>query len=210
MKNEGRSTFRKRHYYHVPRMLQKAGLQAPKVNTDILWTSLDGPSAIQNIDCIEFDVNECLAPGFSVSSTDAHSNNPVFATSSVFDRLARQDPRCGDCLLKLILNKTPKGLAPLLPHSGTQAEQRELVIKAIMRYRYTIINPDALFVMVTDAEQVDSLLVNRFVRGRKELAGQLCLNDDVSTNDPQELADVKQAMTELYEGLFPDPSPFEK
>ncbi|EXJ88108.1 hypothetical protein A1O1_05036 [Capronia coronata CBS 617.96] len=210
MKNEGRTTFRKRNYYHVPQLLQKAGLAPPKVNTDILWTSLDGPAAIQNADCIEFDVNECLAPGFSVSSTDARTRNPVFSTAVVFDRLARQEPKCGDCLLKLILNKTPKGLAPLLPRAGTQDAQRELVLKAVMRYRYSIINPDALFVMVTDAEQVDSTLVSRYVRARKELAGQLCLNDDVSTNDPQELADVKQAMTELYEGLFPDPSPFEK
>ncbi|KAL2437062.1 hypothetical protein ABEF94_016065 [Exophiala dermatitidis] len=210
MKNEGRTTYRKRNYYHVPQLLQKAGLAPPKVNTDILWTSLDGPSAIQNADCIEFDLNECLAPGFSVSSTDARTKNPVFSTAVIFDRLARQEPKCGDCLLKLILNKTPKGLAPLLPRAGTQDAQRELVIKAVMRYRYTIINPDALFVMVTDAEQVDSTLVSRYVRGKKELAGQLCLNDDVATNDPQELADVKQAMTELYEGLFPDPSPFEK
>lgn len=210
MRNEGKTTFRKRQYYHVPQLLQKAGLEPPKVNTDILWTSLDGPHAIQGADCIEFDVNECLAPGFSVSSTDARSRNPVFSTSNVFDRLARQDTKCGDCLLKLVLNNTPKGLAPLLPHQDTQAEKRELVVKAVMRYRYTIIKPDALFVMVTDAEQVDSTLVSRFVRSNKELAGQLCLNDDVSTTDPQELADIKQVMTELYQGLFPNPSPYER
>lgn len=210
MQNEGRTTYRKRNYYHVSQLLQKAGLEPPKVNTDILWTSLDGPQAIQNIDCIEFDVNECLAPGFSISSTDARTKSPVFATSNVFDRLARQEPKCGDCLLKLVLNKTPKGLSPLLPRADTQKEQREMVVKAVMRYRYTVSNPDALFVMVTDAEQVDSTLVNRFVRSKKELAGQLCLNDDVSTSDPLELADVKQAMTELYQGLFPDSSPYEK
>ncbi|KIW12645.1 hypothetical protein PV08_09923 [Exophiala spinifera] len=210
MVNEGRNTFRKRNYYHVNEHLQRAGLEPPKVNTDIIWTSLDGPAAIQNADCIEFDVNDCLAPGFSVSSTDAFVKNPVFSTSNIFDRLARQEPKCGDCLLKLILNKKPKGLAPLLPRANTQARQRELVIKAVMRYRFTIIHPDALFVMVTDAEQVDSVLVNRYVRAKKELAGQLCLNDDVTTTDEQELADVQQAMNELYQGLFPDPSQFEK
>ncbi|KAL6242503.1 hypothetical protein RBB50_010643 [Rhinocladiella similis] len=210
MVNEGRTTFRKRNYYHVNQLLQRAGLESPKVNTDILWTSLDGPAAIQNANCIEFDVNECLAPGFSVSSTDAFTKNPVFSTANIFDRLARQEPKCGDCLLKLILNKKPKGLAPLLPRANTQAKQRELVIKAVMRYRFSLIHPDALFVMVTDAEQVDSVLVSRYVRGKKELAGQLCLNDDVTTTDDQELNDVKQAMTELYQGLFPDPSRFEK
>jgi len=209
MSNEGKTSFRKRNYYHVHQLLDKAGLAHPKVNTDILWTFLDGPSAIQGADCSEFDVNECLAPGFSVSSTDESSPNPVFSTAVVFDRLARQNPRCGDCLLKLILNQTPKGLSPLLPHAKTQATQRETVVKAIMRYKFTIINPDALFVMVTDAEQVDSTLVSRYVRGRKDLAGQLCLNDDVTTTNMQELDDVKQAMTELYQGLFPEKSPFE-
>lgn len=34
-------------------------------------------------------------------------------------------------------------------------------LKAAMRYRCIIINPDALFVMVTDAEQVDSTLISR-------------------------------------------------
>ena len=209
MKTEGKTSFRKRNFYHVPQLLERAGLQPPNVNTDVQWTSLDGPVTIQGINCLEFDVNECLAPGFSISSSDEKSQNPVFSSALIFDRVARQNPKCGDCLIKLILNKVPKGLGPLLPHPN-QEKERELVIKAIMRYRYSIINPDALFVMVTDAEQVDSTLVGRYIRGRKQLAGQLCLNDDVSTTDDKELADVQQVMTELYQGLFPEKSPFEK
>jgi hypothetical protein len=209
MKNEGKTSFRRRNFYHVPSMLQKAGLKGPKVNTDIQWTSLDGPAAIREAECGEFDVNECLAPGFSTSKSDEGTRNPVFSSAVIFDRVARQIPHCGDCLLKLLLNQDSRGLAPLLPHADTQPKLREVVVKAAMRYRYTIINPDALFVMVTDAEQVDSTLVRQFVRGKKPLAGQLCLNDDVTTEDEGELQDVMQAMTELYQGLFPEKSQFE-
>jgi hypothetical protein len=209
MGNEGKTSFRRRNFYHVSSMLQKVGLQAPKVNTDIQWTSLDGPAAIREVECGEFDVNECLAPGFSTSKSDEKTRNSVFNSAVIFDRVARQMPQCGDCLLKLLLNQVPRGLSPLLPHADTQPKLREVVVKAAMRYQYTIINPDALFVMVTDAEQVDSTLVRSFVRGKKQLAGQLCLNDDVSTEDPGELQDMMQAMTELYQGLFPEKSPFE-
>ena len=209
MKNEGRNTFRKRNFYHVAQLLERAGLEAPQVNTDIQWTSLDGPAAIRGIDCSEFDVNECLAPGFSSPMSDARTKNPIFSSTVVFDRLARQKPTCGDCLLKLLLNQHARGLSPLLPEKS-KPQKRELVVKAVMRYRYAIIQPDALFVMVTDAEQVDSTLVNRFVRQKKPLAGQLCLNDDVSTEDEVELRDVMSAMTELYQGLFPGKSQFEK
>jgi hypothetical protein len=104
MKNESRATFRSRNYYHCSPLLQKAGFEAPKVNTNALRSSLDGPSAIQNLDCARFDVNRCLAPGFSISFTDAHTGNPIFSTSRIFDRLAREEPECGDCLFKLILN----------------------------------------------------------------------------------------------------------
>jgi hypothetical protein len=209
MKNEKKKSFRRRNFYHLPSLLQKAGLQAPKVNMDIQWTSLDGPTAIREVECGEFDVNDCLAPGFSTSKSDEKTRNPVFSSAVIFDRVARQLPRCGDCLLKLVLNQVGRGLAPLLPRADTQPKQREVVVKAAMRYRYTIINPDALFVMVTDAEQVDSTLVRQFVREKKKLAGQLCLNDDVTTEDEGEIQDVMVAMTELYEGLFPEKSQFE-
>jgi hypothetical protein len=209
MKNEGKKSFRRRNFYHVQSLLQKAGLQGPKVNTDIQWTSLDGPTAIREVECGEFDVNECLAPGFSTSKTDEKTRNHIFSSAVIFDRVARQLPHCGDCLLKLLLNQVARGLAPLLPHANTQSKQREVVVKAVMRYQYTIINPDALFVMVTDAEQVDSTLVRPFVRDKKKLAGQLCLNDDVTTEDEGEIQDVMAVMTELYQGLFPEKSQFE-
>ena len=67
-----------------------------------------------------------------------------------------------------------------------------------MKYRCAINNPGALFVSIIDIEQVDATLTSLVVRGGKELPGQLCFNDGVSTEDPQALADVKEVMTEPY------------
>lgn len=209
MQNEAKASFRKRNFYHVAQRLEKAGLEPPRVHTDHTWTSLDGPSSLQNLDCSEFDVNDCLAPGFSISRTDAKSTNPIFSSAVIFERVARTKPTCGDCLLKLVLNTVPSGLSPVLPSAKTHPEQREIVIKALHRYRYVIADTNAQFVMITDAEQVESTLTMKYINKKKELPGQLCLNDDVTTEDETELNMIQQAMNELYNGLFPEKSSFE-
>jgi len=187
--------------------LEKAGLEGPKVNVDVQWTSLDGPAAIKDIECFEFNVNECLAPGFSTPSPDEVHMNNVFSTASIFDRVARQHPKCGDCLLKLILNRVESGLSTLLPHKQGQSEMRETVIKALWKYQYTIVDPEVYFVMVTDAEQVENVF-KRLVK-RKVKVGQLCLNDDVSTEEESEIENVRQAMMRLMGEMLPEASEFE-
>ncbi|KAK5013830.1 hypothetical protein LTR16_004119, partial [Cryomyces antarcticus] len=159
--------------------------------------------------CVEFNVDECLAPGFSVPSSDDQHRNPVFSTATIFDRVSRQEPKCGDCLIKLLLNRVRKGLSPVLPHKDTQVAKRHTVTKALMRYQYTITNPDALFVMVTDAEQVENVLLNNYVHGSRQVPGQLCLNDDVATENKEQLQDLRDTMRQLFEGLFPQRSRFE-
>lgn len=208
MTNEGQTGFRKRMFYQMSEHLEEAGLEAPKVNVDVQWTSLDGPAAIKDIECFEFNVNECLAPGFSTPSSDEHHKNYVFSTASIFDRVARQNPKCGDCLLKLVLNRAEKGLEPLLPHAQGQKKMRMMIVKALKKYQYTIVDPDAFFVMITDAEQVENVLLKRLLK-RKGSVGQLCLNDDVSTEEEQAVADVRKVMMKLLEGLAPEPSVFE-
>lgn len=200
--------YRKRMFYHMTEHLEDAGLEAPKVNIDVQWTSLDGPATIQNIECLEFNVNECLAPGFSTPSSDANFTNYVFSTASIFDRVSRQHPKCGDCLIKLILNRAEQGLGPLLPYADTQSEARKVVIKAMRKYQYTIVEPDAYFVMITDAEQVENVLMKRMLKKRGKV-GQLCLNDDVSTDEPGAVANVREVMIRLLEGMVPEPSSFE-
>ncbi|KEQ69631.1 hypothetical protein M436DRAFT_55353 [Aureobasidium namibiae CBS 147.97] len=206
--NEGRNSFRKRMYYYVAKSLEDAGLEAPKVNVETTWTSLDGPATIANIDCFEFNVNECLAPGFSSASWDDGSNNPVFSTAAIFDRVARQDPQCGDCLTKLLLNRVEQGLSPLLPHADKDAEHRETVLKALKRYSYVVVEPDALFTMVTDAEQVRVRLIDRLGDPEKQ-AGQLCLNDDVTTDNETELRELRETISTLFNEHWGTPSQFE-
>jgi len=209
MDNETPELFRTRIFYKVGEYLEKAGLQPPKVNTDILWTSLDGPAMIQNLDCDSFDTEDCLAPGFATGVSDAQARSPAFSAAAIFDRVTRENVRCGDCLLKLILNRQASGLGPLLPPRSHP--QRAVVVKAVMRYAYTIVKPDADFYMVTDAEQAEHALLGPYVtNSKKKVSGQICLNDDVVTTDDDELDKLKAVMQQLFEGLLPDPSRFEK
>jgi len=209
MAKESDTGFRKRMFYHVNEHLEDAGLEPPQVNIDIQWTSLDGPAAIRDIECFEFNVNECLAPGFSTPTSDEATINHVFSSASIFDRVARQHPKCGDCLLKLILNQQEKGLGPLLPHADTQAQDRKTVIRALHKYQYTIVDPDAFFVMITDAEQVENVLLKRLLKKRGKV-GQLCLNDDVISEEEGAVADVRNVMMRLLEGIVPEQSRFER
>lgn len=196
-----------RTFYHASDILEEAGLQSPQVNTDILWTSQDGPVMIQNLECFEFDLNECLAPGFSYEDF-GQGHNPVFSTDAMFDRVSRQNVNCGDCLTKLLLNRVERGLEPMLPNNVTHPTEREIVLKALLKYQYSVIDPDALFVMVTDAEQIETAVLNRIVKKNRPV-GQLCLNDDVELEDPQQLQDLQDVMTDLYFQMFPYPSPYE-
>lgn len=209
MRNESPELFRARMFYHVGESLEQAGLERPRVNTDILWTSLDGPVAIKDLDCDTFDTEDCLAPGFSVPTSDSGARGPLFSSAAIFDRVARETPRCGDCLLKLVLNRRRAGLGPLLPHPIKKKTQRAVVVKALMQYQYTIVQPDASFYMITDAEQVEHVLVKPFIKHKKKV-GQLCLNDDVVSQDEGELKALKEVMGRLFEGLLPDKSSFEE
>lgn len=209
MGNETPEAFRSRMFYYVAEHHDQAGLQPPQVNTDILWTSLDGPAMIKDLDCDHFDTEDCLAPGFSMASADAVARSPVFSSAAIFDRISRQSPRCGDCLIKLLLNRRRAGLAPLLPHPTKKPKQRETVIKALMKYSYSIVKPDADFHMVTDAEQAEHALLRPYIKKGKKV-GQICLNDDVVTTDQAELDQLGKVMDALFEGLLPEPSSFEK
>ncbi|CBX96083.1 hypothetical protein IAQ61_004911 [Plenodomus lingam] len=209
MGNDSPETFRRRIFYQVGSLLERAGLKPPVVNTDILWTSLDGPIHTQDLDCDAFDLENCLGPGFSMSFSDEEARSPVFSAATIFNRVARESPRCGDCLIKLVLNRRRAGLGPLLPHPVKKAKQRETVIKALMKFQYTVVNPDANFYMVTDAEQAEHVLLKPYIRHHKK-TGQICLNDDVVTTDQAELEHLRKVMSALFEGLLPDVSSYEK
>jgi hypothetical protein len=209
MNNEPPEQFRHRIYNRVGKSLTTAGLEPPKVNTEILWTSLDGPVMIQDLDCDTYDVEDCLGPGFSIAASNAGARSPVFSSAAIFARVARETPRCGDCLIKLVLNRRRSGLDPLLPHATTKPKQRAMVVKALVKYQYTVVHPDAAFHMITDAEQVEQKLIDPLVTHNNSV-GQICLNDDVVTQDEGELDRLRRTMSRLFEGLLPEKSSFEK
>jgi hypothetical protein len=209
MGNESPELFRHRVFYQISSHLERAGLEHPRVNTDTLWSSLDGPLTIKDLDCDAFDTGDCLAPGFSLASADARSRSPVFSSAAIFDRVARESPRCGDCLLKLVLNRTPSSLEPLLPHPVKKVQQRETVVKALMRYQYVIVQPDASFYMVTDAEQAEHTLLRPYIKDHKK-TGQMCLIDEIAKHEEREIKALRKVINMLLEGLLPEKSSYEK
>jgi hypothetical protein len=63
--------------------------------------------------------------------------------------------------------------------------------------------------MITDAEQVEQKLIEPLVTHNNSV-GQICLNDDVVTQDEGELERLRRTMSRLFEGLLPKKSSFEK
>ncbi|KAI0148363.1 hypothetical protein GGR57DRAFT_238634 [Xylariaceae sp. FL1272] len=197
---------RERMYFKVPEILADAGLQRPKVNLNILWTSIDGPETIRSVKCHKFKVDKCLGESFASSLSDSTSQNPDFTASNVFSRLSHEFPTCGDCLIKFILASAPRGLGPLLP---AQADDRGVIVKALKKYSHTVVDTDTMkFVMVKDAEQAETELLERTVKKGKAF-GQWCLNDDVMTESAEEVGQVKDVMKQVFESLWPSRTSWE-
>lgn len=195
------SSGRTRLYYQLPAIHKQAGLQPPLSNVNVQWTSLDGPETIRNVKCHNFHVDKCFAESFDSPISDTSYNNPDFTTGNIFTQLAKREPRCGDCLLKFVLSATHKGLEPLLPPKHKRQE-REVVIKALVKYQHTIVEPEAMFVMVKDAEQAENDIVERVIKQKKHV-GQWCLNDDVMTEDPKAVSEVNDVIQTVFKTLFP-------
>lgn len=193
---------RDRMYYQVPAIHKQAGIQPPLSQANILWTSLDGPETIRNVKCNNFYIDKCLAQSFDSPISDRTYPNPDFSATNIFSRLTKLQPKCGDCLMKFILSTTQRGLEPLLP-PRTKSHQREIIVKALVKYQHTVIEPDGMFVMVTDAEQARNDLLERTVKKKKKV-GQWCLNDDVMTEDDSAVAKVKEVIQTVFTTLFPD------
>lgn len=198
---------RDRMFYQLPAIHKKAGLQPPLANTDILWTSLDGPETIRNVKCHNFRVDTCFADSFDSPSSDAQYDNPDFTTANIFTQLSKRDPKCGDCLIKFMLSTTKRGLEPLLPPK-TKAHEREVVIKALTKYQHTLVEPEAKFVMVKDAEQAEHDIIERTIK-RKQHVSQWCLNDDVMTDDVEAVSRVNDVIQHVFHTLFPKKSRYE-
>lgn len=198
---------RDRMFYQLPAVHKQAGLQPPLSNTAVVWTSLDGPETIRNVKCHNFRVDSCLADSFDSPFSDASYDNPDFTTTNIFTQLTKRDPKCGDCLIKFMLSTTQRGLEPLLPPT-TKPYEREIVVKALTKYQHTIVEPDAKFVMVKDAEQAEQEIMERTIK-RNQRVGQWCLNDDVMTDDAHAVSKVNDVIQNVFNTLFPNKGRYE-
>ncbi|TID27880.1 putative udp-glucose 4-epimerase protein [Venturia nashicola] len=199
---------RDRMFYQLPAVHKRAGIQPPLSNVKVTWTSLDGPETIRDVKCHNFHVDQCLAESFDSPLSDRSYRNPDFSTANIFSQLSRRDPKCGDCLIKFMLSTVPRGLEPLLPPKSRRHE-RETTIKALVKYQHTIIDPDAMFVMVKDAEQAETEVMDRAVN-RNKYVTQYCFNDDVMTEDPKAVAKVNKVIQRVFKTLFPHKSRWEE
>jgi hypothetical protein len=198
---------RDRMFYQLPAIHKRVGLQPPLSNVKVLWTSLDGPETIRDAKCHNFHIDHCFAESFDSPLSDKSYRNPDFSTTNIFSQLSRRDPKCGDCLIKFMLSTVPRGLEPLLPPKSHRHE-RETTVKALLKYQHTIIDPDAMFVMVKDAEQAETEVVERAIK-RDRHVSQWCFNDDVMTDDPRSVAKVNRVIQKVFRTLFPVKSRWE-
>lgn len=189
--------------------LEEAGLSKPLANQEILWTSMDGPSTFLTTQCTEFDVEQCLGLGFESNMADESGfKTPFFDTAAMFRNLAHNKRKCGDCLLKFVLNNAERGFEPILPHKS-QPEKRKLAVQALMRYQYTIVNPSAWFIMLYEPQYARDMLLDYVIKQNNH-ASQYCLNDDVYTDDEAVVGEVKDILLEFFETLQPNPSSLER
>ncbi|KAI1288820.1 hypothetical protein F5Y03DRAFT_379154 [Xylaria venustula] len=204
------TSLRDRMYLKVGEVLGQAGLQPPNVNVNVLWTSVDGPATIRKVKCDKFGIDKCLGDSFASPLSDDTSMNPDFAVSNVFARLSRANPSCGDCLLKFALAAVPRGLEPLLPSADTKPQERDIIIKALKKYQHTIVDTDTMkFFMVKDSEQAKAELLERTIE-KGTAFGQWCFNDDVMTENLEEVDRVYTIMRRVFETLWPERTAWER
>ena len=120
-------------------------------------------------------------------------------------------------MLKTLLEQVPRGLEPLLPPRSvrtTQATTRQMIIKALVRYQYSIIKPNYIFVMVNGTISVREGLLNRLFGDKNDYipdrsVSQICLNDDVQTKNTTELNEIQDIINIFYSRLYPIKTDFE-
>ncbi|RYP41339.1 hypothetical protein DL767_001096 [Monosporascus sp. MG133] len=72
-----RNANRDHMHYRLPQMLEKAGLEPPIVNVNVLWTSVDGPETIWNIKCHDFSVDKGFADSLALPYRTMPPRTPI-------------------------------------------------------------------------------------------------------------------------------------
>jgi len=71
-----------------------------------------------------------------------------------------------------------------------------------VKYQHTVMEPEAAFVMVKDAEQAETELLERALKRNKHVS-QWCLNDDVMTEDEAAVSRINSVIQTVFQTLFP-------
>ena len=82
------------------------------------------------------------------------------------------------------------------------------MLKALRRYSFSVAEADALFVMMTDAEQIREVLERKVLEQGRQF-GQITINDDVSSDDTWELSRLRDTLKGILEKMFPERSSLE-
>lgn len=200
--------------------LKKAGLEPFQIFNTPLWSSNDGSLYQHELDASKcrangnFSFDRCFGADFADDTGPAR--NREHYTSLLLDKIGRQMPTCGDCLLQTMLSVAEKGLEPILP---TEARRRQMAIKALYRYKYLAGRYDSSFYMMTSVEVVEDTLLKKYVSNHHHLIDNnesatmhwslMCMNDDIGTTDPVQLDAIGRAYQTFFTTFFPIPSPLE-
>lgn len=205
----------------MPAQLHNAGLDRFKIFNSPYWSSLDGSFHQHDLDtnlCFgkgDYSFEKCFGTDFTADT--GRAQDPQASVAMILDKIGRDEPLCGDCLIHTLLRTTPRGLEPILPK---KQEPRQMALKALYRYRYLAGRYESSFHQLGSVKDVEKVLVTKFLDKHHLLNGPksadtahwslLCLNDDISTTKKAELDLVQGIYHKFFTTFFPIPSPLEK
>lgn len=79
--------------------------------------------------------------------------------------------------------------------------ERNTMIKVLVKYQHMIVDPDAKFMMIKDAEQAREEILERTIKRHRKVA-QWRLNDDVMTEDGAAVVQVNSVMQTVFNTIF--------
>ncbi|KAJ7617402.1 hypothetical protein FB45DRAFT_801227 [Roridomyces roridus] len=199
--------------------LLMAGVQPPRAfdkerqaDTHYGWSSLDGytPNFHELPKKTDIDRDQCLGRGAE-------------SAWSLFLRLLRGKPTCGDNVIAALVRSSKTGLSIFLPApSSTEpsdptdpitlplilpstapplpSNPRAFALRLIQRYAYVFGDTPTVFLGLRTASSAKIILANND-RKNKDTA-LVCLNDDLKNGDTGALDD---ALHEWFEGHWPEP-----
>ncbi|KAF9421915.1 hypothetical protein BGZ94_008731 [Podila epigama] len=151
------------------------------------------------------DMNFCFGPEFM--NTNPNSTLTTAQSRKIFDRLAKDEFHCGDCLLELLLQhpSIQGGIGAILPIDET-SDAFQQVTEKLGRYNYVLGTSPYWFIALQGHESATKNL-NGLLAQRASIA-YFCINDDFS-DDPVFETQMQRLFRDFLEKRFSEPSPWE-